>query len=149
MANLTRFNPFGEIARTMPFGRLEELFDNLENMMPTRAWEPVPRIKMDITEDSKAYTIHAEIPGAKKEDIKVQVDGRQVTISAEVKKQTEQKEGERTVYSERYYGRESRSMTLDHDVDEKQASAKYDNGVLELRLPMLATARGAHQLSIQ
>lgn len=149
MPNLSRFNPFSDIARTMPFGRLDEWFGNLENMMPSRVWEGVPRIKMDITEDNDAYTIHAEMPGAKKEDIKVQIDGRQVTISAEIKKQTEEKQGERTVYSERYYGRESRTMTLDHEVDEKQASAKYDNGVLELKLPVLATARGAHQLSIQ
>lgn len=149
MANLTRFNPFGDIARSMPFGRLEEMFDNLENMMPARSWEPVPRIKMDVTEEDNAYLVHAEIPGAKKDDIKVQVEGRQVTISAEVKKQTEQKEGQRVVHSERYYGRESRTILLDHEVDSKKASATYDSGVLELKLPMLAAGQGAHQLSIQ
>lgn len=149
MANLTRFNPFGELARGMPFGRLDELFENLEQMMPVRSGEGMPRIRMDVTEDQNCYTVHAEIPGARKEDIKVQVEGRQVTISAEVKKQAEQKEGERVVHTERYYGRQSRSIMLEHDVDEKQASAKYDNGVLELTLPILEASRGAHQLSIQ
>lgn len=149
MPNLTRFNPFGEISRSLPLGRLEEMFDNLENMMPARGWEPVPRIKMDVTEDDKAYLVHAEIPGAKKDDIKVQVEGRQVTISAEVKQQSEKKEGRRVVHSERYYGRESRTILLDHEVDPKQAQAKYDNGILELTLPMLAAGQGAHQLSIQ
>jgi HSP20 family protein len=149
MANLTRFNPFGEITRSMPFGKLDELFDNLENILPSRIWEPVPRIKMDVIEDNAAYTVHAEIPGARKDDIKVQVEGRQITIMAEVKKQSETREGERMVHAERYYGRESRSIMLDHEVDEKKAVAKYDNGVLELKLPILEASRAAHQLPIQ
>lgn len=149
MANLTRFNPFGEITRSMPFGKLDELFDNLENILPTRMWEPVPRIKMDVAEDNQSYTVYAEIPGARKDDIKVQVEGRQVTIMAEVKKHSETREGERMVHAERYYGRESRSIMLDHEVDEKKAIAKYDNGVLELKLPILEASRAAHQLPIQ
>ena len=149
MTNLTRFHPLGELARSAPFGRLDEWFGNLENLMPASVWEPTPRIRMDLTEENNAYLLHAEIPGAKKDDIKVQVEGRRVTISAEVKQQTEQKEGHRVVHSERYYGRESRTIQLEHDVDEKQASAKYDNGVLALKLPILATSLGAHQLPIQ
>ncbi len=118
MANLSRFNPFSDITRSTPFGKLDELFDNLENIRPSRMWEPAPRIKMDVAEDKQSYTVHAEIPGARKDDIKVQVEGRQVTIMAEVKKQSETREGERTVHAERYYGRESRSIMLDHEVDE-------------------------------
>jgi HSP20 family protein len=93
------------------------------------------QIKLDVSEDDNAYTVHAEIPGAKKEDIHVSIDGSQVAISAEVKNEKEVKEGERVLRSERYYGKVSRAFVLDQDVDEATAQAKYNNGILELRLP--------------
>jgi len=120
MANLSRFNPFSDITRSTPFGKLDELFDNLENIRPSRMWEPAPRIKMDVAEDKQSYTVHGET-----------------------------REGERTVHAERYYGRESRSIMLDHEVDEKKSVAKYENGVLELKLPILEASRAAHHLPIQ
>jgi HSP20 family protein len=82
----------------------------------------------------------AEIPGVKKEDIQVSVDGNQVAISAEVKRQKEEKQGEKTLRSERYYGKVYRSFALGQDVDQEKAQAKYENGVLELRLPKKAAA---------
>jgi HSP20 family protein len=91
-------------------------------------------IRLDVTESDKEYKVKAEIPGVKKEDINVQVDGNTVTISAEIKKEKEDK-NERTVRQERYFGSVSRSFTLASAVDEREASAKYENGVLELRLP--------------
>ena len=47
--------------------------------------QPEVRIRMDVSEDDKAYKVHAEIPGVKKDDIQVQIDGNQVSIGAEVK----------------------------------------------------------------
>jgi HSP20 family protein len=79
--------------------------------------------------------VKAEIPGVSKDDIKVSVEGNQVSLSAEVKKEKEEKEGAKVIRSERYYGSVSRSFTLDESVDQSAASAKYENGVLQLTLP--------------
>ena len=88
-----------------------------------------------MTEDDKAYRVRADIPGVKKEDIKVSVDGNQVSISAEVKKEKEEKKGENLVRSERYHGTQYRSFSLQHEVNQAKAEAKYEDGVLELTLP--------------
>ena len=79
--------------------------------------------------------MRAEIPGVKKDDIKVAVDGNQVSISAEVKKEKEEKEGKKVIRSERYYGKVYRSFSLAQDVDQNATKAKYSDGVLELTLP--------------
>jgi HSP20 family protein len=100
----------------------------------------VPRIKIDLTEHENDYAVKAEIPGVRKEDIEVNIDGNVVTISAEVKKDKEEKKDGRVLRSEREYGYASRSFTLASAVDENKADAKYNNGVLELVLPKKATA---------
>jgi HSP20 family protein len=97
-----------------------------------------PAIKLDVTEDEKAYRVKAELPGVKKEDIAVEIDGNQVSLSAEVKRETEKKDGETVVHSERYYGKQYRSFTLPEDIEREKAEAKFDNGVLELNLPKRA-----------
>ncbi|MGH8678742.1 MAG: Hsp20/alpha crystallin family protein [Burkholderiales bacterium] len=128
MANLTRYDPFTD---------LENLFGGFM-LRPVRLGgevEAAPQIKIDVKEDDNAYTVHADIPGAKKEDIKVSVDANQIAISAEVKRESEKKVGERIVHSERWRGSVYRAFTLDSAVDDKAAEAKYSDGVLELRLP--------------
>ena len=106
------------------------------------------QIKVEVSEDDKAYTVHAEIPGVKKEDIRVTVDGNQVAISAEVKNEKEVKEGSKVLRSERYYGTVSRSFALAQEVDDSAVVAKYVDGVLELNLPKRAIEK-AKQMSIQ
>jgi HSP20 family protein len=125
MANLTRYDPFGD---------LDDMFKGLM-LRPVRFEQQVPQIKIDVKENDGAYVVRADIPGVKKEDIKVDVDGNVISISAEVKEEKEQKEGGRVIRSERYYGSMSRSFSLGQDVDEKTAKAKYTDGVLELTLP--------------
>jgi HSP20 family protein len=71
----------------------------------------------------------------RKEDIQVSIDGNQVSIAAEVKREKEEKQGEKVLRSERYYGRVYRAFSLGQDVDQEAARAKFDNGVLELTLP--------------
>jgi HSP20 family protein len=111
-------------------------------MRPVRfEGQPEIQIKLDVSEDDKAYSVHAEIPGVKKEDIHVTIDGSQVAISAEVKNEKEVKEGEKLLRSERYFGKVSRTFVLDQEVDEDTAQAKYADGVLELRLPKRSSAR--------
>ena len=92
-------------------------------------------IKMDLFESDTAYTVREEMPGIKKEDGKVQIDGNQVSISAETKQEKEEKEGERVIRREIHQGSVYRSFSLSSDVDETQAQAKYENGTLELTLP--------------
>ena len=129
MASITRFDPFGE---------LDEMFKGFM-LRPVRLDQQQPQIiKMDVKETEGGYVVRADIPGVKKEDIKVDVNGNVVSISAEVKEEKEQKEGARVIRSERYYGSLSRSFSLGQDVDDKAANAKYTDGVLELTLPKKA-----------
>jgi HSP20 family protein len=102
---------------------------------------------MDVREDDKSYTVHAEIPGVKKEDIHVTIVGNQVSISAETRQEKEVKEGEKVLRSERYYGKVSRSFSVASDIDESASQAKYNDGVLELVLPKKA-ATASRRLTI-
>lgn len=146
MANLTRFDPFNELTRLDPFGDFDNLFKGFVMRPVFQGMPASPQLKLDVSEDDNAYTIKAEIPGVKKEDIHISVDGNQVSISAEVKQETEKKEGKKVVHSERYFGQVARSFTLDKEVDQTGASAKYADGVLEAVLPK---KKGAAATQIQ
>lgn len=133
MANITRFNPLSELSTFDPFS--DDFFRGFALRPFFRSLGSEAQCRLDVEEDDKSYTVQAEIPGVNKSDIKVSIDGNQVSISAEVKNEKEAKEGNKVVRSERYYGSISRSFTLENDVDEAGAIAKYDNGVLLLTLP--------------
>lgn len=133
MKQLTHWNPFKTLARQEPSSGFDEYFRNF-GMSPLLSQIEVPDIRLDVSETDKAYTIKADIPGAKKEDIDVSVDGRQVTISATMSRKTEKK-GESSLYTERSEGQVYRSFTLPTEVDNKSAQAHYENGVLDLMLP--------------
>jgi len=112
--------------------------------------DPLPnpgQIKIDVKESAEAYTVTAELPGVPREDIHVTIDGGVVTISADVKQQDAQSEGEKVLRSERYFGQVSRGFSLPVDIDKAKAKAKYGDGVLNLTLPKQAAA-GAHRLNI-
>lgn len=100
-----------------------------------------PSIKIDVKEQEKAFVVHAEMPGIKKEDIHVNIEGPVVSISAERKQEKEVKEGERVLRTERYFGSVSRSFQLGQDIDDNAASAKFTDGVLELTLPKKAATQ--------
>jgi HSP20 family protein len=148
MANITRFDPFNDLMRFDPFGT----FDELWHVPRGRAlWKSFPQesvIRLDVSEDEKAYRVKADVPGVRKEDLQVSIDGNNVSISAEVKGEEEEKKGETLVRSERYYGRQYRSFALPHEVDQARAEAKYENGVLELILPKREGTR-AKQLTVK
>lgn len=100
--------------------------------------DPLPepeKIRVDVKENDKAYTVLAEIPGVGKEDIQVSIDGNVVTLSAEVKQQDTQTREDKLLRSERYYGAVSRAFSLPQEIDAAQAKARCDNGVLTLTLP--------------
>ncbi|HAF00988.1 MAG TPA: heat-shock protein Hsp20 [Methylophilaceae bacterium] len=130
MANLTRFDPFNINVATP----LDEVFEGF--FRPVLAGNNTNiQIKIDVQEEKELYKVHADIPGAKKEDVHVDVDGNVVHISAETKRENEVKEGTKVIRSERYFGKVARSFSLDTDIDEANAKAEYKDGVLELTLP--------------
>jgi len=133
MSDLMRYDPFSDVPRLGPFRDLDDLFRGF--LVKPVVRDVAPSIKVDVSEGDRAYIVRAEIPGVRKQDVDVSVDGKEVSIGAEVKKRDEQKEGEKVIRSERYYGRVFRSFALDHDVDPAAATAKYIDGVLELTLP--------------
>lgn len=134
-----------ELAEWDPF---ESAFRNmLRPWRMSKELETAPQIRLDVDESDAEYLIKAEVPGVRKEDIDVRIDGNQVTISAEVKKETEEKKGTRVLRSERQYGFASRSFLLDTAVDDAKADAKYANGVLTLKLPKRAQ-EGKRKLTI-
>ena len=140
MANLTRYNPF------------EGFFDDINRgfwvkPLALPSGEAL-KIKVDVKEDEKAYTVHAEIPGVRKDDIQVEVHGDQVQIRAEVKQEKEEKKGEKVLHSERYYGMVSRSFSLPTEVDEKGTVARYKDGVLDLTLPK-KQGNGGKRIAVQ
>ncbi|MHB1145333.1 MAG: Hsp20/alpha crystallin family protein [Thiobacillus sp.] len=147
MANITRHDPFS-LARTDPFGDLDDLFKGFFMRPVMFEGQPQMQIKMDVKEADNAYTVHADIPGVKKEDIHVSIEGNQVSISAETRTEKEEKKGEKVLRSERYCGKVERSFTLAHDVDEAKAQARYTDGVLELTLPKKPATAGK-KLAIQ
>lgn len=147
MANIIRFDPFGDIARLDPFRNIDDLLKDFRLTPTLRGVESEPRIRMDVSETDQAYLVKAEIPGVKKDDIKVAIDGNQVSITAEVKKEEEKKTGS-MIRSERYYGQQYRSFTLAQDVDDTKAEAKYQDGMLELTLPK-KPGTGGKQLAVK
>ncbi len=132
MANITRFDPFNDIDDVFKGLFVRPMRFDLET--------PQMRMKVDVTRTDDTYSVKAEIPGVKKDDIQISVDGNEVTIGGEIRKETEEKKGEEVIRSERYYGKVSRSFTLPHDVDEGKVTAKYADGVLKLTLPLKVKA---------
>lgn len=98
-------------------------------------------MRVDVSEKKDAYVVKADLPGVKKDDINVRIDGNIVQIDAEVKQEKETRgSDDKVLRSERYYGSVSRTFSLSQDVDDAKAVAKYADGVLTLELPKKATA---------
>ena len=133
-----------------------ELNDPIEAMFkrfmaPMRLDQPMPpmAMRLDVSEKDDAYIIKADLPGVKKEDINIRIEGNVVHIEAQAKQEKEVKsEDEKVLRSERYYGVLSRTLSLAEDVDEDKATARYENGVLTLELPKKTTSTAKH-LTIQ
>jgi HSP20 family protein len=135
MANLGVFQP------------LQDLVNDLGRDLVVRplgmAGQAISRIRLDVDEDDDGYTVRAEIPGSRKEDIRVSVEGNQVSLSAELRKEKDGMAGRRTVYSERNYGVVSRSFTLPGELEAGGALAQYQDGILTVFVPKKATSSGS------
>ena len=135
MANITRFDPFNELVDDLFKGFL------VRPLSYDARSEALPRLKVEVAEKNGAYLVSAELAGVKKEDIHVSVDGAQVTLEAEVKREKETAKDERVLHSERVYGKVTRSFALPQEIDEGKVEAKFRDGVLELTLPKRAAAQ--------
>jgi HSP20 family protein len=141
MANVTRYDPFNDLVDDFFKGFL------VRPVAYEGRNEALPRLKVDVAEKNGAYVVKGELPGVRKEDIHVSVDGAQVTLEAEVK-QEKSTDDERVLHTERTYGKVSRVFTLPQDIDEAKVQAKFLDGVLELTLPKKAAAQ-RKQITIQ
>jgi HSP20 family protein len=143
MANLTRFSAVDD-----PFDDFFRGFFVRPVNYEGGASGGVAQFRVDVTENDNAYTLRAEIPGVKKDDIQITIDGDTVAIGAEVKNEKDVKNGDRVLRTERFYGKVYRAFTLGQSVDEAGAAAKYSDGVLELTLPKKAAVQ-AKRITIQ
>jgi HSP20 family protein len=141
MQNLISYDPRADTG-------FDELFRGFFKPVRLESAPTPVTIKMDVIETENGYLVHSEMPGVKKSDIDVAIEGNLVTITAEVKRESEKKEGDRLLRSERYFGNIYRSFALPAELDESACEAKYDNGVLELKLVTKAAAPGK-KLAIQ
>jgi len=141
MNNLQLFEPFSTEA-------FNDMFKGFLKPLRFEYATLAPSIKLEVSEKDDAYHVKAEVPGVRKEDIKVKIDGDRLSISAENKKESDEKKNGKVVKSEFQYGVTSRAISLGSDVDASKSVASYENGVLELTLPKLPSA-AARELTIQ
>jgi len=116
-----------------PFSLVDAMFSDWVGNRAAQSL--VSRARLDVIERNGQYEVRAELPGAKKEDIAIEIDGASVSISAKLNTQVERKAGERVLYSERTHESYARSFELPQAVDSGAADAKFEDGVLPLTLP--------------
>jgi HSP20 family protein len=100
-----------------------------QEVLATGDWVP----RADIHETDVAFLITAEIPGVNKEDVKITVGNRILTIRGE-KKQEKEEAGQKTHRVERHYGIFSRTFTLPDNIDENNIKASFKDGMLQVRI---------------
>lgn len=145
--SIVRWQPFEELQREMNRlfrGGVWHLPRGLETQNADLEWQP----SSDITETDKEYLIHAELPGVKKDDIRVTVDKGAVTFSGERKTRKESKD-EKVHRLESFQGRFARSFSLPTDVDQGQVKAEISDGILVLHLPKTPTPSGPKPVEVK
>ncbi len=98
---------------------------------------------LDVAETERSYTVKLDLPGVAKEDVKVAIDGRRVSVEAASRRDEEKKEGERVVYRERSLASFARSFKVAAELDQAESTAKLENGVLTLTLAKRGAAANA------
>lgn len=146
-SNVTRYDPIREIMRFDPLRSIEDLLREFPMSTALRGQDPERAIRLDISETDQAYIAKADMPGLKKEDIKISVDGNRVSITATMQEEKDENAGG-TLYSERLSGTLYRSFSLPQEVDDTKTEAKYQDGVLVLTLPK-KTATAHKQITVQ
>lgn len=129
---LIKFEPLREFETI--HDRIQRYFDDFSSHGLTFSDSFSPRI--DISEEKNQINVTAEIPGVKKENIKITLQDNILTIEGEKKKESEQKE-QNFYRTERIYGAFKRSFTLPAEVDSEKVEAKFENGILNVTLKKL------------
>lgn len=135
MTSMIRWNPLKSLSAIDRFSDFDDL---IRSTFPRTSWgnaDIAPDMRIDVTEGDGSYKVKADIPGVDKKDIEISINDNQVTISAEVRRETRHKEGEREIVTERSFGQAYRAFTLPAPVSSEKAEAHYENGVLTLTLP--------------
>jgi HSP20 family protein len=135
MARIIKANPVREVQSFAPFGGMREISGFLREPPWYGSRESEIEIAVDIDESDDTYFLKANVPGAKKQDIDISIDGDQVLITAKVDPVEIEEKGVARIVRERFRGTQSRRIFLDANVDANKAVATYHEGVLELRLP--------------
>jgi HSP20 family protein len=135
---------FGRMVESM----FEDFFAPFAAGTPRWSQEDTITPRLDVNETEKTYEVQAELPGVKKDDVKVSIDHDRITIEGECREANERREGENLVYSERSARKFMRSFLLPTEVDESAAQAKLENGILSLTLPKKQGSE-ARRLTIQ
>lgn len=133
----------------MPLARMRDQFSQIFEQpdfalsdLLGGGWMPA----VDVLEDKDKFTVKAELPGFKREELDVCIEDNSLILSGERKSDEERKDGE-FHRSERFYGRFHRVISLPSSVDLNQIQAKYQDGVLTVTLPKSAHAR-AKQIEV-
>jgi len=149
MFGLTPYNrKNNEISDRNDIWDFRSVFENFFNDSFFSAFSSSHSIKADIRENEKEYIVDAEIPGAKKEDIKLDLRDDTLIISVEQSEQVNE-ERENYIRRERRYGSVSRSFCVEN-VKNEAVTAKYDNGILSIVLPKDEKGRNnRHRIEIQ
>ncbi|WFC41557.1 Hsp20/alpha crystallin family protein [Pseudoxanthomonas sp. SE1] len=143
----TRWNPFRQNNRFSVFPEFNDLLRNVSTHgLLTRQDENMLEMRMSVSEDDSGYLVRIDVPGVRKDDIDISIDGNQVTVSAEFARE-KKSEDEKPLYTEHYEGQAYRSFTLPSEIDDTKAEAHYDGGVLSLRLPKKA-GNGSRKLAV-
>lgn len=152
---LVRWQPRGSLSAWNPFRELEEMRNEMSRVFGWPAgrgesdglFESIWSPPVDIAQEGDHYIVKADLPGMKKDEIEITLNGDTLTISGEKKKENETKE-DNYYRSERYYGRFSRSLALPSTVDANKIEASYKEGVLSVTIPKSEEAR-PKQIKIQ
>lgn len=141
MTRVSIYDPFADVFPTLFRNFFSETAGEQsgQGAQGAQAAQAMP-MRVDVHEADDSYLVRADLPGVPKESIHVDIDGNRVTIRAEVRRESEQKDGARVLRSERYYGSLARSFALADEIDDDKADARFENGVLELTLPKKAVA---------
>ncbi len=148
--SIVRWDPFADVdrlfSRTMPrFGRWPRLSAEGDGGGLAFEWSP----SADISETDKEYVIRAELPGLKKEEVKVTLSGGTITIAGERKQEKEEKK-EKFHRVERYYGSFSRTFSLPENIKADAVRCESKDGVLTVHIPKTKTEqKKPKQIAIQ
>jgi len=139
--NLVKWDPFRELEDVSKrlnriFGQPPARAEAGNEMLAVADWAP----SVDISETESAYLIKGEIPGVKKEDVKISIQDGMLTIQGEHKQEREEK-GKKFHRVECSYGSFMRSFRVPDDADEGKVKAEFKDGMLNITLPKSAKAK--------